>query len=161
MERCFTVAFTGHRSYCHQSDNQLRSVVEQLYDEGARCFRIGMAEGFDMAAAESVMQLMSRHSDITLEAYIPFPDFASRFSLVDRLRYDAILRQCDSVNYATEEYEQSSFMMRNDRLVANAEVVVAWWNGTNSGTGYTVRQARRNGARVINIYPSTQYSLEF
>ena len=65
------------------------------------------------------------------------------------------------MNYATEEYEQSSFMMRNDRLVANAEVVVAWWNGTNSGTGYTVRQARRSGARVINIYPSTQYSLEF
>lgn len=161
MESHFCVAFTGHRSYHHESDDALRDVVEQLYAEGARRFCVGMAEGFDLAAAECVAQLMGRYNDVSLEAYVPFPDFSNRFSAVDRLRYRAILELCDKVCYATSLYEPSSFMRRNDMLVECADVVVAWWNGTNSGTGYTVRESRRRGVRVMNIYPSTQYCLEF
>lgn len=161
MERGFCVAFTGHRSYRHESDAMLQSAVAQLYADGARVFRVGMAEGFDLAAAECVAQLQCEHGDIALEACIPFPSFGARFSMVDRKRYDAILKLCDRVSYATDCYEQSSFMKRNDMLVEGAQVVVAWWNGSNSGTGYTVRQARRCGAKIMNIYPTTQYSIEF
>ena len=57
MERGFSVAFTGHRSYHHESDDALQGVVRQLYADGARVFRVGMAEGFDLAAAECVVQL--------------------------------------------------------------------------------------------------------
>ena len=161
MGEHFSVAFTGHRSYHHESDDALQGVVEQLYLEGARTFRVGMAEGFDLAAAECVMGLMKRHDDLVLEAYIPFHGFDNRFSLVDRARYNTILSSCARLAYATETYEQSSFMRRNDMLVDGARVVVAWWSGSSSGTGYTVRQARRCGVRVINIYPTTQCSFEF
>ena len=78
MERCFTVAFTGHRSYCHQSDDQLRSLVDELYSSGALCFCVGMAEGFDMAAAECVIQLKKEHPEISLEVY-PIPQFRKSF----------------------------------------------------------------------------------
>lgn len=161
MDSGTCVAFTGHRSYRHEDDAKLHSLVEQLYAEGARTFRVGMAVGFDLAAGEAVERMLARYGDITLEAYIPFPGFDLRFSSVDRLRYSAILRACAKVSYAAVEYEEGAFRRRNDMLVDGASVVVAWWNGSSSGTGYTVRQARRCGARVINIYPVTQCSLEF
>lgn len=161
MEGGYCVAFTGHRSYCHESDAVLQETVEQLYASGARTFRVGMAEGFDLAAAECVAQLQRKYGNVSLEAYVPFPEFINRFTAVDSMRYNAIMAVCDRVSYATAAYEQSSFMRRNDMLVDGAQVVVAWWNGSNSGTGYTIRQARRCGARVMNIYPTTQYSIEF
>ena len=155
------VAFTGHRSYHHEADMKLDTIVANLYDEGARTFRVGMADGFDLAAAEAVIRLQSTHDDISLEAYTPFPTFASGFSSTDAIRYDAIISHCDSVTYAMERYHNSAYMLRNNMLVDGAQVVVAWWNGTRSGTGYTVGRARRNRCRIINLYPQPQLEIDF
>jgi hypothetical protein len=48
------VAFTGHRNYDRRYDDLLLASVEELVERGARCFRVGMAEGFDLAAAAVV-----------------------------------------------------------------------------------------------------------
>ena len=49
------VAFTGHRTYCGEAAAALQRAVETLYAEGCRTFLSGMAAGFDMAAAETVL----------------------------------------------------------------------------------------------------------
>jgi uncharacterized phage-like protein YoqJ len=157
----FIVAFTGHRSYHHEAAIELDLCVARLYDEGARTFRVGMAEGFDIAAAEAVIRLRKSYGDIRIEAYVPFPSFAKNFSSVDSIRYKAIIAECDSVTYAMESYNSSAFMLRNDILVADAQVVVAWWDGSRSGTGYTVGRARSNKSRIINLYPRRQLEIEF
>lgn len=50
-----TVAFSGHRTYCHDADAALRATVGELYARGFRTFLCGMAVGFDLAAAEAVL----------------------------------------------------------------------------------------------------------
>ncbi len=157
----FIVAFTGHRSYNHEACSALHRSVERLYAEGARIFRVGMAEGFDLAAAETVVKLMEQHDDILLEAYIPYLDFAARFSTVEYFRYKKILEMCSRVVYVSESYHTAVFRLRNDMLVDGAQVVVAWWNGRASGTGYTIGRGRRNRCRVINLYGGSQCEIDF
>lgn len=156
-------AFTGHRSYDHSADQTLRRVVERLYGQGVRCFRSGMAEGFDLSAAEAVIALKERYGDLRLEAVVPYPAFKERMGLCDKSRYERIVGLADSVRYAAERYFEGVYRLRNDLLVEGADVVVAWWNGRRSGTQYTVRQAHRSNARVriINIYRSEQLDINF
>lgn len=149
------VAFSGHRSYDHSADDKLRSVVADLYDDGVRIFRVGMAEGFDLAAGEVVLSLMDVHDDIVLEAYVPWPLFSARFERESRMKYDAIIAKAQVIRYAGFAFQNNIFHQRNDMLVDGAGYLVAWWNGSRSGTGYTVGRARRHHAKIINLHPSS------
>lgn len=148
-------AFSGHRSYDGSADGRLRSVVAELYDEGVRIFRVGMAEGFDLAAGEVVVSLMEVHDDIVLEAYVPWPLFSSRFDRVNRVRYDTIITKAQVVRYAGFSFQNAIYHRRNDMLVDGVGYLVAWWNGSRSGTGYTVGRARRQRSKIINLHPSS------
>ena len=149
------VAFSGHRTYDGSVDDRLRSVVADLYAEGVRIFRVGMAEGFDLAAGEAVLSLMELYDDIVLEAYVPWPLFSARFDRESKRRYDAIIAKAQVIRYAGFAFQNSIFHQRNDMLVDGAGYLVAWWNGSRSGTGYTVGRARRGQAKIINLHPSS------
>ena len=154
------VAFTGHRAYDGSANGVLDACIAALYAEGARTFRVGMAEGFDLAAAEAVIALMSVHADIRLEAYIPWPSFYKRFSAEDQRRYLNIVSRCVLTIYIDHNYSHAIFYQRNDRLIEGADIVVAWWDGSSSGTGYTVKRARKNKLRVVNLRPDPQLLME-
>lgn len=148
-------AFSGHRSYDNSADGMLRSVVADLYAEGVRIFRVGMAEGFDLAAGEAVVALMALYDDIVLEAYVPWPMFSARFDRVDKMRYDAIIAKAQIIRYSGFAFQANIFHLRNDMLVDGAGYLVAWWNGSRSGTGYTVGRARKKQAKIINLHPGS------
>lgn len=148
------VAFSGHRSYDGSADDRLRSVVADLYAEGVRIFRVGMAEGFDLAAGEVVLSLMELYDDIVLEAYVPWPLFSARFDRESKLKYDAVIAKAQIIRYAGFAFQNTIFHQRNDMLVDGAGYLVAWWNGSRSGTGYTVGRARRQRTKIVNLYPS-------
>lgn len=152
---CYIAAFSGHRSYDNSENDSLHSTVEDLYAEGVRTFRVGMAEGFDLAAGEAVVALMELYDDIILEVYVPWPSFCARFDKVNRLRYDTIIAKAQVIRYAGFAYHNNIFYQRNDMLVDGAGYLVAWWNGSRSGTGYTVGRARRQRAKIINLHPSS------
>lgn len=148
-------AFSGHRSYDNSADDRLRSVVANLYAEGVRTFRVGMAEGFDLAAGEAVVALMEMYDDVVLEAYVPWPLFSARFERANKQRYDAIIAKAHVVRYAGFAFQNSIFHQRNDMMVDGAGYLVAWWNGARSGTGYTVGRARRQHLKIINLHPAS------
>lgn len=149
----YIVAFTGHRIYDGSADVALCDTLHELYRRGARHFRVGMAEGFDISAGEAVVALMSEHEDIILELCIPSVEFARRFDAATRLRYDAIMERATIIRYSNKEYHPRIYHHRNNMLVDGAHYVVAWWNGSPSGTGYTVARARKQRTEVINLHP--------
>ena len=59
-DRRTSVAFTGHRTYRGAAADALRRTVGELYARGFRTFLSGMAVGFDLAAAEAVLELRER-----------------------------------------------------------------------------------------------------
>lgn len=85
------VAFTGHRTYCGEAAAALQRAVETLYAEGCRTFLSGMAAGFDMAAAETVLACRDRLSGLRLVAVVPFEGHINRFSNSDSERFGRIV----------------------------------------------------------------------
>lgn len=158
-----TVAFTGHRSYDGSAADVLKNTVETLYERGMRTFLCGMAVGFDLAAAEAVIAGRELHRDIRLVAVVPFGEQAMRFNDTDRERFQTILRAADDTLLLSAEYHAGVYAFRNNYLVDHAAVVVAWFDGTSGGTGYTVQRALSRGREVINLYPNVdipqQYTL--
>ena len=150
------VAFTGHRNYCNQTDDALKNAIATLYEAGARHFRVGMAQGFDLAAGKAVAELMATNRNIVLELCIPYPAFASGFDTEERALYDRILNLATIVRYASEHYHSGVYNRRNNMLVDDATHLIAWWDGRRSGTEYTVRRARIQGVITHNLYPDPQ-----
>lgn len=157
----YIVAFSGHRTYDGHDDELLATTIRDLYAEGARHFRVGMAEGFDLAAGRAVVDMMLSHNDIILEACIPWPTFSAHLSAYERTTYDLILDHATVVRYSDKAYHPAIFRHRNDMLVDGADVLVAWWSGTTGGTAYTVKKAKKLGCRIINLYPEEQLSIDF
>lgn len=61
-----------------------------------------MAEGFDMIAAEAVLQLKEQYEDMTLAAAIPFRAQAEWFDPQDQLLYRELLKKADRVVMLSE-----------------------------------------------------------
>ncbi len=157
-----SVAFSGHRTYRGEADEELRGVVARLYDEGYRRFLCGMAWGFDLAAGEAVAELKRTHSDVELIAALPYRNFSKLFHADDAEQYKRVADAADAVVAVSEDESRAAYRMRNDYLVDNSSVLVAWFDGQpRGGTAYTARRARRKGVRVENMYPQVQMELEF
>ncbi len=155
-----TVSFTGHRTYAGEADRALRESLQMLYERGFRRFLVGMAWGFDLAAAEAVTALKGRYADVELVAIVPFGAFRNLFHDEDLQRYDKVLQAADECVVTGENGSPRSYMRRNDFLVDNASLVVAWWNGhRQSGTAYTVKRAFKKGCEVINLLLPEQMEL--
>ena len=164
FDPAITVSFTGHRSYRGEAARQTDLTVRHLAGEGMRQFLCGMAMGFDMAAAESVLRMRAllTDSDIRLIAAVPFRGQAARFPAAERIRYERILAAADEVAVLSEHYSPECYARRNDWLIDNSSVVVAWYDGSAAGgTHYTVSRARRLSRRIVNLRPSEQLEMEF
>ena len=111
------VAFTGHRDYFLADKHRLESVIEMLYNDGFRTFMSGMAEGFDLAAAEAVLRLKCRLTDIRLECIIPFDEHSSVMNKSNTDRYNAICKQADRVVSLATKYHPKAYFERNDFLI--------------------------------------------
>ena len=81
--RQYSCCFTGHRPgklpwgyaeedpRCRLLKERIADAVEGAYQEGFQHFLCGMAMGCDLYFCEAVLELRSRHPDVTVEAAIP------------------------------------------------------------------------------------------
>ncbi len=148
-------AFTGHRTYRHEADDLLRRTVTMLYATGIRTFLSGMAVGFDLAAAETVLNCKATHADIRLVAVVPFRGQQFRFSDYDRARFERILADADETILLSESYSRGSYTIRNNYLIAHAATLITWYDGSTGGTRYTVERALAQNRKLIHLNPAT------
>ena len=156
------VAFTGHRNYSETTNNKLREVIQGLIAEGYTAYLCGMAEGFDIAAAEVVLALKELSPQLELHCVIPFKGHISKMPSTEWAeRYARILSQADSIITLAEQYDATVYHQRNDYLVQSADCLICYYSGrVRSGTGYTVRRAMKKGIRVANLYADS-YQIQF
>ena len=151
-EKNITVAFSGHRTYQGEANEELRGVVARLYDEGYRRFLCGMAWGFDLAAGEVVAELKREYQDVELVAALPYRNFSKLFHAEDAEQYKRVADAADAIVVVSESEGKEAYRLRNDYLVDNSSVLVAWFDGQpRGGTAYTVAHALANGKELINI----------
>jgi len=158
--RSKSVAFTGHRTYAGQAGCQLQQTIRRFYEQGCRIFWCGMARGFDLAAAESVIALKCGLPELQLHCALPFAAFADRFEAEDRMRVERILEFADRVAVVGTGYSPRVFLLRDEFMVDRAARLIAWYDGSPGGTRYTWYYARRCGLERINLWrPDAQLEL--
>lgn len=153
------MAFTGHRTCGEEAVAPLDEALLRLYQAGFTRFLSGMALGFDLLAAEAVLRLRARFSEVQFGCVVPFARQAERFPEADRLRFERLLREADEVVLLEAEFSPGCYHRRNDFLVEQAARLVAWFDGSKGGTEYTLKRARRRGLHCENLFPNPQGEL--
>ena len=132
---------------------QIRKHLLSLICEGYCSFYTGMAEGADLDFAEIVLDLRDREEyDITLTAALPYPVRPVIRETDYHRKRDEILSDCDRVDVVSSQYHKGCMQKRNQYMVDRADLVLAIWNGKQTGgTWNTIRYARSRRKEIRYI----------
>ena len=136
----------AHKNYIVEMTRQIESLIESGYTY----FISGGAIGVDMDFAEAVLQAKKQHKDIVLEIAVPCRNQDLKWSKDDKKRYVEILKSADHVNILSENYTSFCMQKRNEYMVDKSDLVIAFWNGEESGgTWNTMNYAKRKGKQLV------------
>ena len=173
-----TVMVTGHRvmippgysgpKYPDQSQevnqhhtrilNKVIKFIQDMYHTlGQNTYISGMAIGADQLFAEAVIHLKNNQYPINLVAAIPFQGQESNWPESGQLRYNQILAWATQAVYVSDPgYSPAKMQVRNEWMVNNSEIVLALWDGKQSGgTWNCLQYARQCGRTIYQLNPST------
>ncbi len=145
-------AFSGHRILGKDFDyNLLDRVVFNLVAGGTKNFFCGMAMGFDIAAAECVLNLKKDNKSLKLTALIPCPEQYEKYSESYKQRYKRILENCDKKIVISNSYYDGCMFERDRMLVDSCDVLVCYIRRNFGGTFYTVNYAKQKNVSIIGL----------
>ena len=153
-----TCCLTGHRVILPGEKEKImvraRNILLRLIREkNVRYFGVGGAVGFDMLAAEYLLDLKAhKEHQLKIISVLPYPGWRETEDWTDdlRAREERILQACDKVVYVRPEYEKNVFLLRDRKLVDGSAWCVSYCNRPCTGTAYTVKYALKRGLEVHN-----------
>ena len=162
-----TACFTGHRPQKLPwgfNEDDIRCIAMKeiakieiqnaIINYGINHFISGMALGFDMIAAELVLELKKDYPFITLECAIPCKEQDKLWREQQKERYANILSQADKVTYVSDRpYFDGCMQQRNKYMIDNSSVLIALFNGKSGGTKQTIDYAKQQGLEILTIEP--------
>ena len=156
-----SACFTGHRTIKADISTfsaLLSSVIEMLIaDKGVTDFYAGGAYGFDAVSAFSVLHLKENYPEVKLHLILPCSkeEQSRKWTAEQKAELEKLLGLADSVEYVSDRYYNGCMKDRNARLVELAtKCCISYWNPKDfrSGTGQTVRMAKKKGLTIMNFY---------
>lgn len=165
MYKKTTACFTGHRPekmtdkvLAESVISKIKSmlyltVLEAVRDNGYRTFISGMAKGVDMWACNIVLDLKHTYPDVKLVCAMPYRTHGQSWTGVDKYELNRYLQSADKVIFVSEEYDRDCYKRRNHFMVDNSSLLIGICKEERSGTGQTIRYAKRQGidTRIIKI----------
>lgn len=151
-----TCCFSGHRVIPEDVREPLREALERqirfLIECEYYCFCSGGAMGFDLMAAQIVLELKKENPRLELRMILPFREQAERWNQKEREKYYTVLEQADKREYVCgEKYSPGCYRRRNQRLVDESDFCLCYMTREKSGTGMTVAYANQKGMKVRNL----------
>ena len=156
-----TLCFTGHRQIKEpiaEIEHRVSEAVESFIQKGFRYFGAGGARGFDALASEVILKLKKQYPKIHLILVLPFDEQYKRernWKPSEINQYHRLKLRASKVVILAPEYCTGIYYRRNRHLVNNSSVCIAYMTEGNSGTGYTVNYARKQGLQIVNIATSS------
>lgn len=136
----------------------LCSIFERLIaGHSVTDFYAGGAIWFDTVAADTVLRMREKYPQVKLHLVLPCSnaDQTKNWTAKQVAYFNRILGLANSVEYISDRYYNGCMNACNARLVELAsECCISYWNPNDfrSGTGQTVRMARKKGIPVINLF---------
>ena len=132
----------------------LRSAIFDAYYDGFRFFMSGMADGFDLFAAETVLDMKDEFEGIALVAVLPYSGVQNRHSAAVSCRMNSVLQRADMVCCLSEDYFTVCELLRNKYMVERSSRIIGYYNGLSRGTAHCWKYALENGLETVNLYES-------
>lgn len=163
-----TIAFTGHRpdklgGYEWDSTQNLK-IMERLksiiLDYQADTYIFGGAMGIDMMAFHICYKNKSQ-LQCALQVAIPFEQQCKYYKNFYQCLYRRQCARADQLIYVDElpRYEGVTFkeklQKRNQYMVDHADLIIAVWNGSNSGTKNCIDYAKKRNKPIVILNPDT------
>lgn len=134
-------------------ENRLFEQVLILAKEDCRTFYCGMAMGFDIIAAETVLAVKNAFSEpLRLICVLPFKNQSYNFPDDWKIRFNSVLQKCDEKIILSEKYFTGCYQERNTYMVDHSDYVITWFDGQSGGTKNTIRYAKKIGRQIFNTY---------
>lgn len=130
----------------------LRAAIRHAVDLEYRRFITGMSRGFDLWAAEEVINLQREFPHLQLIAAIPFSGMETRWEPYWRDLYAQICEHCEYRSCMFNRFTPRCYHARDEYMVQHSSRVICWNNGTLGGTAYTCQYAERHGITLDNIH---------
>lgn len=126
-----SAAFTDYRQPSYHlemrinKDTDLNSVVENLYSAGYRIFLCGMANGYEMEAAEAVLKSKVEHSDIKLLSVVAYMGQCLLCSEKDRERFEKIFFAADEHVFTSQNFSDKEVILKHKEFIfKNAFMII-------------------------------------
>ena len=150
-----TACFTGHREIPFFQKRRLKAKVKSAITDairnGYRYFGAGGALGFDMLAAQTVLELKADYPDIKLILVLPCLNQTRGWAQEDVKEYERIKAAADKVTYISKEYYNGCMYKRNRHLVDNSSLCICYLTKQSGGTAYTVSYAESHDLKIVNV----------
>lgn len=165
MNRAHTCCFTGSRPAKLGFDWQaqpyilamlrrdLRAAIVRAIQQDYTHFITGMSQGFDLWAAEEVLNLQKDYPQIELICALPFPSMERQWPDYWQRLFNAA-HAGNIVCTIAPAYRQGCFLERDRFMVEQSSRVICWYTGNKGGTKYTHDYAKRQGCYIENLYNS-------
>ena len=151
-EKITSCAFTGHRRLGEDFDpERLKKEIESCVSRGVSLFYCGMTAGFDLYAAECVVELKRKLPFLRLAACIPCDGQEKYFSFEDKKRYVKILAACDEKILLAERYFRGCMQRRNAYMAERADALIAYCRKERGGAAHTLNCFLKKGKPVFNV----------
>ncbi len=160
-----SLCFTGHRTEkLPKTEKELENLkkklllaIDRAIANGVDTFYFGACYGFDLLAAQLVLMrskilVLDNPKHIRLIAVVPFEEQAACWSETNREIYYSTLQYCDEVIMLHTKFEKGCYHERNRYMVNRAGQMIAYYDGSSGGTGYTVQYAKQKGIKITNLY---------
>lgn len=135
-----------------QFENTLFEQVLAVAESGCRKFYCGMAMGFDIISAETVLAVKNAFPEpLELICVLPFKNQNYNYSKDWKERFNSVLEKADDIIVLNEKYFSGCYQQRNIYMVDNSDYVITWYDGQKGGTENTVRYAIKKGRHIFNI----------
>ncbi|MDE7288159.1 MAG: DUF1273 domain-containing protein [Oscillospiraceae bacterium] len=162
-----TVCFSGHRPEKlplngESGSSVIRYLKSILYKEildsitaGYNCFITGLARGVDLWAGEILMELKAEGEKISIIAVKPYKTHGDNFVGEEKFSLGRLISNADEVICLADEYRKGCFQRRNEYMVDHSGKLIAVVSDYRSGTGATIRYAKKQGIEVRTIDAKT------
>ena len=148
--------FVGHRQFLKDHVPQIEKLLEaellNLIAQGVINFLIGGSFGFDMLAAEVVMNLKNNFDNIKLIVILPCKNRIEYLRPLERQKYNNILKKADEIIYLSKNYYVGCMLERNKHMIDNSEFCISYFKKNCGGILlHTLNYAGKKGTKVINL----------
>lgn len=164
-EKSKTVCFSGHRPEKLPGGGSERTRIIKILksllykeiidsiEDGYDTFVTGLARGVDLWAGDIILKLKAQGKDLKLVAAAPYKGHGSNFYGTDKFTLGNIMLYADEVVCISEKYTKWCLLKRNEYMVDRSGKLIAMVSDYRSGTGATIRYAKKKGiiTKVIDV----------